>query len=341
MTQTPLQTLSDYSHAAYSHAVEVAFSAVGFPSETTNPNDVVGPVQPTTAVRHLVHTGPAGSRTYDLFVPTGYSGAPIPLIVMLHGGSQNAADFATGTGMNELAEQHTFLVAYPEQPRAANSNGFWNWFRPEDQHAGNGEPALIAGIARQVMSDYEVDPARVYVAGLSAGGAMAAVMAGSYPELFAAAGIHSGLAHGAAHGLLSAMVAMHTGGSPGAGNTVPVIVFHGDRDPSIAAANAENIITARLSAPDADGRQRLRSPVVLQGHAGGRPYTRTMHLDPDGSIAAESWLLQGAGHAWSGGNPAGSYTDSQGPDASAEMVRFFNDHSLIEVARSLSLDRAA
>ena len=178
------------------------------------------------------------------------------------------------------------------------------------------------------MADYTVDPTRVYIAGLSAGGAMAAVMAGSYPELYAAVGIHSGLAHGTAQDRMSAFGAMPGGGSPGTGNTVPVIVVHGDRDSTIDAINAEKIITARLSSPPTGsdptvGRPR---PVTNRSDAGGRPYTRTVHTDRDGGVIAESWLVQGAEQAWASGNPAGSYTDQQGPDATTEMVRFFRQH---------------
>jgi poly(hydroxyalkanoate) depolymerase family esterase len=274
----------------------------------------------------LTHRGPAGSLDYRLYVPAGAAGRVLPLVVMLHGCTQSPEDFAAGTRMNEVAEAEGLLVAYPRQTRAANAQKCWNWFDPKDQGRDRGEPALIAGMVRDILRDREADASRVYVAGLSAGGAAAAILAQAYPELFAAAGVHSGLAAGAASDMPGAFAAMRGGGRAVPGRAVPTIVFHGSGDHTVAPANGDAV------AAQARGGSDLAETVSRGRVEGGLAFTRTVGTDPAGLPQVERWLVDGAGHAWSGGSAAGSYTEPRGPDASREMLRFFLRHRLVAEA---------
>jgi poly(hydroxyalkanoate) depolymerase family esterase len=273
------------------------------------------------------HAGPAGGRSYRLYVPVSAQDRPRGLIVMLHGCRQDPDDFATGTAMNRVAEAHGLLVAYPAQDGAANPAACWSWFNPGDQRRGAGEPAIIAGIAQEIVAEFGVDPGAVFAAGLSAGGAMAAVLGEAYPDVFAAVGVHSGLPTGAASDVVSAFAAMRDGSGRaatgrrdgrrdgGAGPRPRVIVFHGEADATVHPANARRIVLAA-----AEGKAAREERGVS---AGGRAYARSVFADADGAETVELWLVEGAGHAWSGGAAAGSFTDPAGPDASAEMARFF------------------
>ena len=264
----------------------------------------------------------AGSRNYKLYIPSTYHGQAMPLLVMLHGCTQNPDDFAAGTRMNAVAEEKQCFVVYPAQTSGANSSKCWNWFNALDQQRDQGEPSIIAGIARQIMAEYPVDEKQVYVAGLSAGGAMAVIVGTLYPELFAAVGVHSGLPYASAQDLPSALSAMKGGAGAGhqnVGGGVPIIVFHGDRDTTVSPRNGEQVMAQGLRGKTGVKAASVDSGSVPNGHR----YTRTTHHHPDGSPLGEHWVIHGAGHAWSGGSENGTYTDGKGPDASREMMRFF------------------
>lgn len=289
-----------------------------------------GAARPGRVVPH-VFSNTAGSRVYKVYRPSGPALPLRPVIVMLHGCTQSAEDFAAGTQMNRLADRHGFIAVYPEQGPGANASKCWNWFSSENQQRGRGEPSLIAGITREVIEREGGDPKRVFVAGLSAGGAMAVIMAETYPDLYVAAGVHSGLPYASAHDVTSALSVMQGGvvGEaafvPAAGvRAVPVIVFHGDRDPMVHPSNGIEIVARAGKAHAAQADAPMLRPVSSRGTSGGgREYTRTVHACDEGHARIEAWILHGAGHAWSGGHASGSHTDASGPDASAEMVRFF------------------
>ena len=279
--------------------------------------------------RDLQHSCAAGGRRYRLYVPASAADGLQGLIVMLHGCTQNPEDFAAGTGMNALAEEHRLLIAYPAQTGGDNIMSCWNWFRPGDQLRDTGEPAIIAGLTESIRADFAIPRDRVFIAGLSAGGAMAAIMAETYPETYAAIGIHSGLAYGSANDVMSAFSAM--GGQAGIGerpfrlgdaspDAAPrVIVFHGSADTTVHPVNADRIIASQGGEPARTARSEHAPSGEIRG------YTRTVVERDDGTRGLECWMVDGARHAWSGGHPSGSYTDPRGPNASAEMVRFFLD----------------
>jgi poly(hydroxyalkanoate) depolymerase family esterase len=313
------------------------------PAEPTTPS--ARPLPNGARFEERAFNSAVGGRTYKLYVPSGYHGRPLPLVVMLHGCTQSPDDFAAGTRMNEIAEEQGFVVAYPRQTQADNASKCWNWFRRGDQRRGQGEPAIIAGIARQIISDFAVDGARVYVAGLSAGGAAAAIMGATYPDIFAAVGVHSGLAPGAAVDMASAFTAMKRGAAPIAlsrharsATAIPTIVFHGDADRTVNPINGDQVIA------QAKAGMGLVEHVSRGQSDGGISYMRTVEARDDGQPVMEHWTLHGAGHAWSGGSPEGTYTDPRGPDASREMVRFFLAHTAVaapeeELAAGAAEDR--
>ncbi|WP_018409425.1 extracellular catalytic domain type 1 short-chain-length polyhydroxyalkanoate depolymerase [Methylocystis rosea] len=271
--------------------------------------------------------GKHGAREYLVYVPSHRSDKAA-LVVMLHGCGQTSLDFAVGTRMNLLAEIHGFVVAYPCQALDANRMRCWNWYKHEHQRRDSGEPSIVAGITRRMMLDFDIDPERIYVAGMSSGGAMAAILTSTYPELYAAAGIHSGLPYGCASNLESALSAMRgnvigqeKNNSTAPAEAVRTIVFHGTADSKVHPVNSDRIF-AQVS------NMSSTSSARLVGEQRGRRYVRTSIFDGRCAPQAEHWLVEGLGHAWSGGSAEASHTDSSGPDASAEIIRFFFEGQL-------------
>jgi len=266
------------------------------------------------------HSCAAGQRDFKLYVPPQAGERPLPLVVMLHGCTQNPDDFAAGTAMNEVALRQGFYVLYAEQSQQTNPQRCWNWFKHTHQERDRGEPAILASMTRRIIDTHRVDPTRVYVAGLSAGGAMAAILGQTHPDLFAAVGVHSGLAAGVAKDLPSALAAMNSGpsGPPRSSEGPPTIIFHGDADTTVHPSNAQAMEQALMGGASGSAT-RVAQP-------GRHPTTRRVHPLPDGRTRIEYWQVHGAGHAWSGGTAKGSYTDPRGPDASSEMARFFLQH---------------
>lgn len=300
-------------------ALEETVEAPEAPEAPESPEALETPLGARFEARRF--EGVQGGRDYKLFVPPPKDAAERqPLVVMLHGCTQTPDDFALGTGMNAAAAEAGAIVLYPAQAASANPKRCWNWFRPEDAAEGPGEAALLADLTRLVLATENVDPDRIYVAGLSAGGAQAMNLAARFPELFAAAGVHSGLAAGAAQDVMSAFSAMR-GGAPGAPTARPVrtIVFHGDADRTVHPANAEAVAAQAVAAA---GALQLQ---VEEGEAGGRNYSRALRRNRRGEVLCETWTIHGAGHVWSGGDPAGSYAEAEGPNATREMLRFFLD----------------
>ncbi len=317
------------------HTVDVEARVIAEEAPSAQPAVRPGQAPGAGQFLHFEHASAAGSRAYKLYVPASYGAEPMPLVVMLHGCKQDPDDFAAGTRINQLAEEQGFLVAYPAQSPRANGSKCWHWFEPRDQARHGAEPSIIAGIVAEIGRSYRIDERRVFVAGLSAGAAMAVILGETYPDVFCAVGAHSGLPYGAAHDVASAFAAMHGAGVrgpahqgaarvPASTRGIPTIVFHGNRDATVVPQNGLAIAeraAARLE-PDA-------GPLAREVHdldAPGRRCTRTRHVDVDGVPWVEQWIVHGGGHAWSGGSASGSFAEPQGPDASREMMRFFLLH---------------
>lgn len=294
-----------------------ALKGLHVPSVNGMARDVAIPAG--AAFRSATHTSPAGARSYRTYVPSTVGSGANGLVMMLHGCTQSPEDFAIGTGMNALAEARGLIVIYPHQQRGDNAQSCWNWFSPGDQKRGRGEPEILAGIARSAMAEFDIPQDRSFVAGLSAGAAMAVILGAAYSDVFAAVGAHSGLPLGAAKDVPSAFAAMAGNGAEPQRRPAPnrSIVFHGTSDATVHPVNGERI------AQDTVNGAAGSLDTETTGKKAGRSYRRRIVGAANAAPFLEHWSVEGLGHAWSGGQPGGSYTDAAGPDASAEMIRFF------------------
>ena len=318
------------------------------------------PLQHRAGVRVQARRGERADDRPLVHVPPGLDPAvPAPMVVMLHGCTQDPSTFAAATAMNDTADRHGFVVVYPGQPRGRNAQGCWNWFAPEHQQRGAGEPKLIAGIAHALLaqeSTQRVDSRRIFVAGLSSGGAMALILAACYPDLFAAVAVHSGLPYRAADNVAAAYAAMGQATSTRAANghaihaamgqharPIRSLVIHGRADRTVAPQNSRHILAQvmhanHLAAPATEPHDPAKPTASQRARiAGGLAYTHERWIDAHGTLMHESIDVDGLGHAWSGGVAGGSYTDPRGPSASEIIWAFFAQatHSERSVAISL------
>ena len=288
-------------------------------------------------------------RDYRLYLPAQYHPTKKrPLVVMLHGCKQDPQTFAESTRMNELADRHGFLVLYPEQRRFANTNYCWNWF-DSSVHRGGGEAALIAGMVREITASYAVDEDRVYVAGLSAGGAMTSILASCYGKLFAACAVHSGLMYRAADSVAEATKAMKHGSGTAPAEAarqgmqqedfdfVPAVVIHGNKDETVDIANADQVVEQFLFMARHGDDAQLAESSNSRTSSGGYRYDIHDYMR-GGRVLLRKVVVEGMDHAWSGGDPKHPFNDPKGPDASLMIWEFFSAHSRKD---SVGLDRAA
>jgi len=317
------RTLARHGLAAEDNGTAAASSLSALSRIRVKPG-TAAPAEPVPGARfdtrHFICD--AGGRDYRIYVPASARNGATGLIMMLHGCTQNPTDFAAGTGMNTLAEQHRLIVVYPQQSRGDNAQSCWNWFSPGDQRRGRGEPAILAGLAVETARSHDIPPSRTFVAGLSAGAAMAVILGQTYGDVFAAVGAHSGLPFGIARDVPSAFAAMAgnagSAASRGDRRPTPTIIFQGSADHTVHSSNADRIAADIIAAgPEQTFLDRI------SGQTNGRGFVRETTATGDEAVLLEYWKVEDLGHAWSGGSPGGSYSDPQGPSASAEMVRFF------------------